>query len=450
MQKRDLIKTVVLCVLIIGVTIGASLGLNLITGPKIAADKAYRDELAAQEAAGDLLKVFPGAAGFEDITSTLTIDPALRVDSVYRETSDKGYVVIARQTKGQMKDDMIVTFGVAEGKVVGLIYKLVNDKDYTVSDETVNSVIGNDSSLKGFVITASCTRSSESLKEAVANGFLVLAENDLMKAKAKETEQVFEELLPTVLPNFVKGDSIETSGNIYQAYKTKNGACLITYVNTSEGKVVAVTAMNRTTKVYKANLLNEKTQEYELVEVTDSNSAVVTEVLEFAASNLKQTTAALNNKVKSVFKLTTDELKAIESAEIAISETGNVTAAMSYVIAGEVYYAYQIKVYNPYDGSVMNTYFIFDSEGNIFYYTTGAYFFGESVHYFEPNMKFEHVDETTGKTGQQVYEENIMGKDSSTLTDEDIIIAGATYTTTAVKEIFAIALKEFATLGGNN
>ena len=238
MQKRDLIKTVVLFVSIILVTVVSALLLNLVTGPKIAADKAYRDELAAQQAAGELLQVFPGATGFEDITADLTIKAEARVDAVYKETSGKGYVVIARWTIAPMKDDVIVTFGVADGKVVGLIYKLVNENDYSVDNSTINSVIGNDSTLGGFVITAGCTKTSDSIKTAVSNGFLVLAENDLMKAKAKETEQVFEELLPTVLPNFVKGDAIDASGNIEPV--KQGGIKTITQIRKGASK----TAMN--------------------------------------------------------------------------------------------------------------------------------------------------------------------------------------------------------------
>ena len=441
MKRNDLVKTLIIMLSTVIATVGLALLLNLVTGQKIAQDAAKREELAAQQAAGELLAVFPGATGFEEITANLTISSESGVTSVYKEKSDKGYVVIAQKRKGQMKDVVIVTFGVADGKITGLVYKLANEKDFSVSDATINSIIGNDSTLNGVVNTTGASNTTDSIKAAVNAGFLVLAENDLMKAKAKETEQVFEELLPTVLPGFIQGDAVEGStANIYKAYKSKNNACLIAYVNTDGGKLLTVTSMDKDVTVYKANLLDEKTQTYELEDVTSANEAVVTEVKEFANANLKTSLTALNRKIKTLFNLTDDEVKALIKEELAISEVGHITAAVRYEIGTEEYYAYNIKMINTYDNSSMNTYIVLDSEGNIYHYTTGTYF-ADADHF--------HIDDDFLPTKGQ-YEAKFEGVNSGTFNEEDVVIAGATLTTNALKEAFKIVFAEFNALGGNN
>ena len=131
-MKKDLLKTSLLMSAIVLVTVGAALLLNLLTGPKIAADKAYRDELAAQQAAGVLLEVFPGATGFEDITTTLTIDPASGVSAVHKETSGKGYVFVASKTNSPMKGLVDVPVAV-DGLHVLPIMSLVMATAFSIS-----------------------------------------------------------------------------------------------------------------------------------------------------------------------------------------------------------------------------------------------------------------------------------------------------------------------------
>lgn len=442
MKRNDLVKTLIIMLSTVIATVGLALLLNLVTGQKIAQDAAKREELAAQQAAGVLVKVLPGATGFEEITSTLTIDPTRGVTAIHKETSGKGYVFVSRSTFGNMTDDVVVTLGVdMEGKITGIDISFVSSKDFPVSEGTLNSFVGQDSTLNGVEITADATHSSNAIKAAVSAGFLVLAENDLMKAKAKETEQVFEELLPTVLPGFIQGDAVEGStANIYKAYKSKNNACLIAYVNTDGGKLLTVTSMDKDVTVYKANLLDEKTQTYELEDVTSANEAVVTEVKEFANANLKTSLTALNRKIKSLFNLTDDEVKALIKEELAISEVGHITAAVRYEIGTEEYYAYNIKMINTYDNSSMNTYIVLDSEGNIYHYTTGTYF-ADADHF--------HIDDDFLPTKGQ-YEAKFEGVNSGTFNEEDVVIAGATLTTNALKEAFKIVFAEFNALGGNN
>lgn len=441
MFSKDLLKTAVLFVLIILTTVGSSLALNLVTGPKIAADKAYREELAAQQAAGELLTALPGATAFEEITSTLTLDEGGLVIAVHKETSGKGYVFIAQDTFGMMVDKVKVTIGVnTEGKIAGSIVSFANTADFGATDGKTNSTLasinGLDSTLGGYVMSAGATHSSTAIKSAINAGFLVLSSNGLMKAAAKTTEQVFEDLLPTVFPSFVKGDALTPAGNVYEAYKAKNSSSYVAYVNKDDTKLLTITNINKVVKVYEAELVDENSQTYKLNDVTSTHNDVVTEVASLA--ELKTTLATLKNKLKSVFGLSA----APEVTEIAINDFGTITAAGTVEIDGETYYTYQAKPINDFDGSAMSVYVVLNSDGSIYTVTAAKYFYGDTAH-FQPAKDFA--------AGQQgIYEAGFKDKTSDTLQDSDLLITNATFTTNAMKKAVKAVFAEFAAMGGNN
>ena len=434
MLRNELVKTIILFLLIIGTTVGSSVALNLATGPKIEADRIEREEAAAQQAAGVLLEVFPGAKGFEEITSELKIDAASGVSAVHKETSGLGYVFVASKTNAPMKDLVTVTVGVDnEGKVTGIAVSFANENDYPVKENTLNSFVGQDSTLTGVEVSTGATVSSNTIKEAVAAGFLVLAANDLMKAAAKELEQVFEEELVKLLPGFVKGDNLSAKGNIYTAYKSKNNSVVVAYVAKGESKLLTVTGMNLAVKVYEAVLVDEATQQYTLNDVTSNHDDVVAEVTEYATPELKTTLSAINRKIKSVFGAEQ------ELTELTINNVGLITAAVTFEVEGVTYYAYQVKPVNGYAYDAMNVYVIFDAEGKIYSFSAATYFYG-SVEHFGPAKEFDKTN----------YEELFNNMTSDSYDENDVLIAGATFTTNALKQAIEAAFAEFDTLGGNN
>ena len=433
-MKRDLLKTIVLMVSIVVVTVASSLLLNLVTGPKIEADRIAREEAAAQQAAGVLLKVFPGAAGFEDITATLTIDPASGVSAVHKETSDKGFVFISSSTFGNMKDDVVVTVGVnMDGQITGIDISLVNPNDYPVSDKTLTSFVGQDSTLGGVEFTTNATHSSTAIKTAVAAGFGVLAANDLMKAAVKTTEQVFEELLPTVFKGAVKGEDLAASGNITTAYKTSTGTGVICYVTKGESLLLAISNVNGVVTVYQSKLLDEATQTYELENVTEANVDVVTEVNAFATSSLVSSAATLADKIGRMYEGATD------ITEITINTYGTIAAAASFTYEGATYYAYLAKSINEYNKSVVTNYIVLDSEGKVAKFDLINFFGNEE--YFGIADGFD-VDG---------YENKFVGINDSTIdTNNELMISGATMTSNAVKQAMKDAFDAYASKGGNN
>lgn len=438
MLGKDLLKTIVLFFLIIGTTVGSALGLNLVTGPKIAADKAYRDELAAQQALGVLKEVLPVATGFEDITASLKVDPStFGVTAIHKDTGGKGYVFVATaQGYSQLIE---VTVGVSDGKITGI--KVNTNGDFPVEQPTLDSFKDKDSTLSGVepTLNAGATLSAKATKTAVANGFAALAANDLMKAAEKSLEQVFSELLVDKVHGFIKGDVItNVTGNIYEAYKLKNKAALVAYVEVEGTKLAAVSGINgNAVKVYKANLIDEKAQQYELEEVTAQYSDVVTEVSAFAATELKSTSKVVANKLKSLFDLDA----APTLTEIAVKNAGVITTAATFEMNGETYYVYHAKPINDYESQAMSIFFIFDSTGNIYKFSVSTYFYGDT-HNFAAGNVFE------AQKGE--YEASFNGVNNGNYDESQVLITGATITSNALKVAFRAALDEIATLGGNN
>ena len=437
MNKRDLLKTVVLFVLIVGLTVGSAFALNLVTGPKIAADEQKREELLAQQAAGELLKAFPGATGFEDITSTLTISTDSGVIAVHKETSDKGYVFIAESKYGMMANMAKVTVGVdREGKIVGILVN-IQAGDYSVNDSVLNSYIGKDSTLAGVELQALATHSSTAIKNAVAAGFGVLTANDLMKAAVKTTEQVFEELLPTIYNGFVKGEDLAASGNVAVAYKNKTETLVVCYVTKGEDTLLAVSNVSGVVLVYKPELLDEATQTYKLVDVTDDNSDVISEVAAYASANITSTLSRLTAKIGLLFE------GATEITEMSINTQSSISSALSFVFEGNTYYAYLAKTINAYNGSVVTSYVIFDGEGKIAKYDMLDYFGDEEyfglAHDFDKNS---YVNGFAGLTDLTI--------DAGFENGGELHISGATMTSNAVKEAVKAAFAEHNSKGGNN
>ena len=422
MKRNELLRAVIIMACIVAITVGAAIGLNFLTGPKI-------EEKRAAAAAGALAEVLPEGTGFEDITSTLTIDAASGVTEVHAAGNGAGYVFVA-SAQG-FSQPVTVTVGVtADGKIAG-IKVVVGGTDWPVDASVQASYVGQDSTLAG-VIKGGATYSEKGVKDAVVAGLTVLAANGKMQAAEKSTEQVFEEELAknVVVSGFVKGAELTVSGNIYAAYKLENETGVVCYVNKGEAKLLAVANVNGVVNVYAPVLLDEATQTYTLENVTEANGDVVTEVSAFAvAAEVTPSVEKLTNKVTTLYE------GATEVTALTVSTFGTVSAAVSFQLEGNTYYAYHLKPINGFEGDVMDVYVILDSEGKIVKTEAVTYFYGHTE-YFMVATNFD-------KAG---YEAGLNGLDS--VVDEKVQITGATHTQNAMKQALADAFAAFQ--GGNN
>lgn len=420
MKKFELLKTIALMAAIVAVTVGSSVALNLYTGPKIEENKAAAES-------GALTAVLPEGKAFEDITAKLTIDAASGVTAVHKETNGAGYVFMA-SAQGFSKP-VNVTVGVtADGKIAGIDVE-IGEGDFPV-DSMIPTFIGQDSTLSGVVMHSGATVSSTAVKTAVNNGLLVLASNDLMKAAEKTIEQVFEELLPTVYNGFIKGEDLTASGNIAVAYTSKNGNGFACHVTVGEETLLAIYSAGQCL-VYKANLVDEATQTYELEDVTEANSNVVTEVKTFATS-VPTTYTALESKVKTFYTSATD------ITEVSVVPFSCLTSALSFVVDGVTYYAYYARPINGYESDAMDIVVVLDSEGKIAKVSAPTYLYGHGYDYIFPDFD----------ANKNQYEAGFNGLTSDTFADQGLV-SGATHTSTAVKEAINAVFSAFANKGGN-
>ena len=437
MTGRDLVKTIVIFALTILTSVGSAIALNLVTGPKIAADKAYREELAAQQAAGELLAALPGATGFEEITTTLTLDEGGLVVAVYKEVSGKGYVFIAQDTFGMMVDKVKVTIGVGtDGKIAGSIVSFNNEADFGAADGKVNntlaSINGLDSTLGGYVMSTGATHSSTAIKNAISAGYLVLSSNGLMKAASKTEEQVFESELSKVVSGFVKGADLTPSGNIYQAYKSLNSSVLVCYVEKNESKLMAITNKFDVVTIYECELIDEDTQTYELKDVTADNADVVETVSEYAAQHL---TSSYNDLVNMV-NVFTEFAGATDFEEVIVENHSTVVAALSFKHNDTVYYTYHAQTYS-FQNDIMNVYLVVAADGKIVKMDYTQFFFHEEFFFDQPSLD------------EPAYKDGFKDLTVDTFDGSQAMVSGATVSSNAVKQaindIFAAHNK-----GGNN
>ena len=369
--------------------------------------------------------VLPDATGFDDITSELELDES--IIAVYAEKTGKGYVVIA--TGEGFSDLVTVTVGITSEGIVAGFNAAVAPGDFALKQPNIDSFIGQDSTLSGVVLSGGATYSAEGAKEAVASAFVALAQNGKLSAAKKEVEQVFEELLPTVTSGFIKGNNLTVSGNIDQAYASLNKSVVVTYVEKDTEKLLTVTNVNGTTKVYKASVVDENAQTYELVDVTAENADVVTEVTTFAAAHAVSKLAMLTAKVTSLYA-------DAEITETTINTMGTLLSAVSFTSAGTTYYAYYAQTYS-FHNELMNIYVILDAEGKIVKVDFSAFFF-EDEHFF--NKPTFNKDNYVGA---------LEGLDEATLGNATLV-TGATLSSNGVKQAINDAFAEFAALGGNN
>ena len=418
MKRNDILKAIAIMASTVVITVGLAILLNLYTGPKIAANKAAAES-------GALVAVMPEGTAFEEITSTLTIDPASGVTAIHKETAGKGYVVMA--TVDGYSKPVNVTVGVdASGKIVG-IDVVIGEGDFAV-DSMIPTFIGQDSTLSGVVMQSGATTSSTAVKTAVSNCLTALAANGLMKAATKTSEQIFEELLPTVYNGFVKGEDLTASGNITVAYTAKNGSGVVCYVTKGEQTLLAL--YNGTCVVYQSKLIDEATQVYELEDVTSTSADVVTEVSTFAASHMTSSFEKLQSKISRMYE------SATEITEVTVTAFGTVVAAASFVVDGATYYAYYSRPVNAFEKDVMDIYVVLDSEGKIAKMDVITFFYGE-VEYFFAIQGFD----------QSAYKESLNGVSNESYDGSQSLIAGATHTTKAIDA----AIKDaFAAFNGGN
>ena len=442
MKRNDLLKTICLMVIIIGLTVGSSILLNLHTGQIIEANSAG----AVLE---QLKVVMPDAAGFDDLyndadpsKSKLTVQPTPfvyegdkvdgtsgKVLSIYKEKSEpsKGYVFRVSITTQFSKSPIEYTVAVnADGIITG-----INQDVYTDSktvDGLTESFIGQDSALGGVSLVAGVTYSSKGIKVAIEQTMNLLVANGFFAAGEKSDADIALELIGTVFTGFVKGEEVTGTGAITKAFKSTNGAGLAMLSITEEVTYLVISNNMNAVKVFALN--EEKT---ELVDVTSEQTALATEAKTFAATN---TNTDLTEALALVKKISKSEDVKLSTA--TFTSFNSISAVYEVVIEGATYYAFYSTQPGFY-GETMHVCAILTSEGKVYKADAKQMIIMEDAFH-----GFNGVPNN--------YLSGLQGADSTSDLDSLTAISGATISSDAMKNTLKDAFAAFATLenGGNN
>ena len=393
------------------------IGINVVTGPIIASN-------GASAAFAPLYAVMPDASGFDklydvaDGTGADLKDVPGTVQSIYSETSGKGYVIRLATTKGYTGNAIELTFGVNnEGKICGIqLDAYPESKDFGA--DYPGTFVGQDSALADVQVVSGCTYSSVAFRDAVLDGMNLLIANDLMATGVKSDDQLLTELIPTVHTGLVnqKGvsqcEELEGDGaSILKILKPRNNSGFGYMMKEGDVSLLAVTNSCGSVKVFN-------------VEGTD-----VTADYAAAAEAAKAHTLAniATNPDKDMQRLGL----LLEGAEItAIPVEGvfnSVTSAYTMVKDGATYYGLVSRSYG-YDNEVMGVYYVIDENGAIVGMNADELIF--HAEYF-----------TTYTLDPAAYKAGFKGLTSGSWTGEQAVISGATMTSDAVKtstnDIFA-------------
>ena len=416
------IKTLGILLVIVAVFGAAAFALNFYTGPIIEANNAG--------AANDRLNaVMPGGAAYEDITATLTGVPA-SVAKVNKETNGLGYVIEATATSqytGSTPMDIVIGVD-AEGKICGI--QLVSHSESLIFGEDYpGTYIGKDSALAGVELYAGSTYSSTAFKTAVEEAMGVLAANNLIAAGVKTDAQILAEMIPALHTGLTSGgmlkaEAVAASGNITEGYKALNGTGYAFIVAQGEANVLAIVNASGACKVYDTTG----------ADVTENNAAVVAEAV--AAAEFVDYAADAENMITSKFA------DASEITAIELTTFGNVVYASSFVSGDATYYAFYSHPLT-YGDHVMEICTVIDENGAIVNQNVKEMAFGHGVEYMPGIQNF--VDPASSEFGN--YLDKFNGITGDTLTD-DVLVAGGTISSSAVKLATSDAFNEFNAIKG--
>ena len=417
-----LLKTILILLIIVAVFGGVMFGLNFYTGPIIEANNAG--------AANDRLNaVMPGGSAYEDITATLSDVPA-SVVKVHREANGLGYVIEAQASSSYTgATPMDIVIGVdSTGKICG-IKLFAHSESLIFGEDYPSTYIGQDSALADVGLYAGSTFSSTAFKNAVSEAMGVLAANDLIAAGVKTDAQILSEMIPTLhtgltASGMLKAEEITPAGNIELGYKALNGSGYAFVIKSGEASFLAIVNASGVCKVYDTTG----------ADVTDGQSAVCAEAI--AAAELKDFSEAAEKKIVAAFA-DASEIEAIE-----LTTFGNVVYASSFKSGDATYYAFYASPIT-YDDSAMEICTILDENGAILSQNITQMAFGHGVEYM-PGIR-DYVDSTSQLYND--YMNKFNGLTGETLND-DVLIGGATVSSTAVKLATQDAFAAFESIKG--
>lgn len=431
-NKSGFAATALVLVLIFAVFAVALTGLNVVTAPIIESNGS------AQQFA-PLYSVMPDAQGFDtlydinDSASSALVDVPETVQGIYSETSGLGYAIRLSTTEGYTKEPIEFTIAIdAEGKISGTALTAYPETKDFGQDSYPQSYIGQDSTLAEVNLVAGVTFSSSAFKNAVADGFAALINNDLVGAGVKGDAQILAELAVQLHTGLANRDGIAQ----YEETEISEGQFtyiqkIMTALNNSGFAFILKDGENSYLAIVNA-FGSIRVYDVEGSDVTDSvNSAAADEVLAYAAEN---TVSNADADTRKLLTMVSDgaELTALTSLDGVFN---SVTGAYLINDGGTMLYGFCARPY-AYSNTPVSVYFVLDADGAIVSMNSDEIIlFGE---YF-----------TSYELDEAQYKADFAGLTADSFTGEQALISGATASSNAITVATEDTFAAFQTISAN-
>ncbi len=406
-MKNDSVKSIaVLGSICLVVAILLSV-VNYITAPII--------EAAAGAAASESLKVvLPDATGFEEIA--IPEGTATTVTGIHKDQGGSGYAVTLATSSSYSQSPMTFTVGFGtDGKIVAV--KMTNYAETKNFGDYPQSYVGADSALGGIELAAGVTYSSSAFKAAVEDAFAALISLGGISEGQKSEEQIIAEIMADALPGAVDGSGTFKATEIkidkeeiLSAVSADNGVGYAAVIDYMGKKLVGVFSTTGGARFYdlEANLVSDVDSAFaEIIADALGISAVAENDLKFAQAAVGEGVNLTNITLNDQFGIVSSAYAADNGAYVFVCHTFGYKDNMTMTVVVE----------NSAITAFRNT-------GDFIQY--GEY-------YTVPNL-----DESQFVAG-------MAGKTEADLTD-DILVAGATISTSAAKKSAEDALKAYKEL----
>lgn len=403
-MKKDNLKSVIVLSAICLIVTAILAVCNFVTAPII----KKQEEAANSAAYGDIL---PGATNLVEVSGTF---PAT-VTKMMKDEGGAGYVFEAVAT-GYTKTPINILVSVdANGKII----------KFDITSDPYPESKGNAADFEALYTgkdippadtIAGCTVSSNAFKAVLNDIFTVFCE---YAGVEKSDEQKLADLYSAIMPN-----AKDKSGTLtFNAIDLPDGAassivavyepvCKTGYiVHAKSGDVSLAAGVNAYGKVYYLSDLdgNNKLTDSAFASVIADIEAAIPSIYETNSDSIVQLMVD-NGVISSSSDAEKVDFSAVSNGVVAIYKVGNNNA---YIAKSEGY------------GGVITVCYVINANGEIVNYATLEQNEEAELHYM--NSEFGTV------IAKPDYAANIVGKDTGTLVEGDIIVAGSSFTSNAVK-----------------
>lgn len=401
-MKNNYLKSVIVLVsicLIVGLLLS---GVNSITAPII-----EKNDAAA--ANGAYMVVLPDATSFEDVTGEFPE----AVLEMKKDVGGSGFAFKLQGSSSYSQSAMQMILGINnEGKITKLVITNYAETKGAAADfETLFE--GKDATMSDTV--AGVTYTTNAIKDTIKAAYDVFYEYADIE---KSDEQKLQELYSTIMPS----GTDKTGAYNLTAVTVEGAPASITGIyapNTGIGYIVTATDGTKTIAMG-INAYGKVNAIYDL-DGNDLSSDAAYDTIKADAESVLPSIYSANKE--TIVQLMVDKgviSSASEAEEVDFGAVSSSVVAVYKVSGGNAYVAKAEGF-----GGIMTVCYVINENGEIVNYAT--------LEQFE-EAEMEYMNSAFGTViANPEYSDKLVGKDTATLTENDVIVAGSTFTSNATK-----------------